>query len=88
MRATINQKLTETGEKERLKEVLRQKLVESGWRDEMKAYCKEVIKNKGIDQITVEDLVEEITPKGRATVPESIQADMLQRIRGFLQENS
>lgn len=40
MRTTIMQKLVETGEKERLKELLRQKLVECGWRDELKEYCK------------------------------------------------
>ena len=40
VRATINQKLVESGEKERLKELLRAKLVECGWRDELKAYCK------------------------------------------------
>ena len=34
------QKLVETGEKERLKELLRQKLIECGWRDELKEYCK------------------------------------------------
>lgn len=89
----IAQKLVDSGEKGRLKELLREKLAACGWRDEMKAYCKgsgclqeagltlgtranglllvasvggaEVIRNKGIDQVTVEDLVEEITPKGR-----------------------
>jgi len=40
VRASINQKLIETGEKERLKDMLRTKLVECGWRDEMKAFCK------------------------------------------------
>jgi len=40
VRTTIMQKLVETGEKERLKELLRQKLVECGWRDELKEYCK------------------------------------------------
>ncbi|OQS05573.1 enhancer of yellow 2-like [Thraustotheca clavata] len=88
MKETINQKLVESGEKERLKELLRQKLVECGWRDEMRSYCKELIKSKGIDEITVEDLVEEITPKGRAAVPDSIKADMLERIRVFLQASN
>ena len=46
-----------------------------------------MIKNKGIEQITVEDLVEEITPQGRSTVPDTIKADMLQRIRTFLSNN-
>ncbi|OQR90304.1 enhancer of yellow 2-like [Achlya hypogyna] len=88
VKETINQRLVESGEKERLKETLRQKLVECGWRDEMRTYCKELIRTKGIDQITVEDLVEEITPKGRAAVPDSIKADMLARIRLFLETSS
>ncbi|KDO19453.1 hypothetical protein SPRG_15358 [Saprolegnia parasitica CBS 223.65] len=84
VKETINQRLVESGEKERLKEALRQKLTACGWRDEMRTYCKELIKTKGIDQITVEDLVDEITPKGRAAVPDSIKAEMLERIRTFL----
>lgn len=91
MKERISQKLVESGEKERLKELLRQKLIDCGWRDEMKRHCKgasvslvieylccdlswwftllhtEVIRNKGIDQVTVEDLVEEITPRGKGT---------------------
>ena len=75
------QKLVETGEKERLKELLRQKLIECGWRDELKEYCKgarallaprkmtcfcaEVIRSKGLEKITVDELVAEITPRGR-----------------------
>uniref|UniRef100_A0A8C3MGQ3 Transcription and mRNA export factor ENY2 n=1 Tax=Geospiza parvula TaxID=87175 RepID=A0A8C3MGQ3_GEOPR len=43
MRATINQKLIETGERERLKELLRAKLIECGWKDQLKAHCKECI---------------------------------------------
>uniref|UniRef100_A0A8C2XCJ2 ENY2 transcription and export complex 2 subunit n=1 Tax=Cyclopterus lumpus TaxID=8103 RepID=A0A8C2XCJ2_CYCLU len=41
MRAAINQKLIETGERERLKELLRAKLVECGWKDQLKAHCKD-----------------------------------------------
>uniref|UniRef100_A0A5F8G7J8 Transcription and mRNA export factor ENY2 n=1 Tax=Monodelphis domestica TaxID=13616 RepID=A0A5F8G7J8_MONDO len=65
MRATINQKLIETGERERLKELLRAKLIECGWKDQLKAHCKDVIKEKGLEHVTVDDLVAEITPKGR-----------------------
>ena len=87
VRASINAKLEETGEKERLKELLRKQLIEVGWRDELKAYCKDVIKNKGLEKITVEELVAEITPRGRATVPDSVKAELLQRIRSFLEAN-
>uniref|UniRef100_A0A3Q4BQJ2 Transcription and mRNA export factor ENY2 n=1 Tax=Mola mola TaxID=94237 RepID=A0A3Q4BQJ2_MOLML len=88
MRAAINQKLTEVGERERLKELLRAKLTECGWRDQMKAHCKEVIKEKGLEHITVEDLVVEITPKGRALVPDSVKKELLHRIRAFLAQHT
>ncbi|GCB68146.1 hypothetical protein scyTo_0010354 [Scyliorhinus torazame] len=71
LRATINQKLIETGERERLKELLRAKLTECGWKDQLKAHCKDVIREKGLEHVTVDDLVAEITPKGRALVPDS-----------------
>lgn len=32
--------MIESGEKERLKELLRERLIECGWRDEMKALCR------------------------------------------------
>ncbi|KAM8871293.1 transcription and mRNA export factor ENY2 isoform 2-T2 [Spinachia spinachia] len=88
MRATVNQKLTEMGERERLKELLRTKLTECGWKDQMKAHCKEVIKDKGLEHVTVEDLVVEITPKGRALVPDSVKKELLHRIRAFLAQHA
>ena len=45
----------------------------------------EVIKNKGLEKITVEELVAEITPRGRATVPDAVKAELLQKIRKFLE---
>ncbi|TMW59016.1 hypothetical protein Poli38472_007161 [Pythium oligandrum] len=84
----ISAKLAESGERERLKEMLRHRLIESGWRDEMKSYCKEVIRNKGIDQVTVDDLIDEITPKARATVPDAVKADMLDRIKAVIEKSA
>ncbi|EDO41625.1 predicted protein [Nematostella vectensis] len=86
MKASINQALVESGERERLKELLRTKLIECGWRDQLKDYCKEIIKQKGLDNVTVEDLVKTITPKGRALVPDEVKRELLQRIRQFLAE--
>ena len=73
------------GEKDRLKELLREKLVACGWRDELKEFCKEVIRRKGLEKVTVDDLVAEITPRGRSTIPEEVKAELLKRIRTFLQ---
>ncbi|GMY13083.1 transcription and mRNA export factor ENY2 [Fagus crenata] len=66
LQETINIKqLIESGEKERLMELLRERLVECGWKDEMKAHCRAVIKKKGRNNVTVDDLVHAITPMGR-----------------------
>ncbi|XP_078447231.1 transcription/mRNA export factor [Wolffia australiana] len=80
----INIKLVESGEKEKLKELLRERLIECGWKDEMKALCRAYARQKGRNNVTVDDLIHVITPKGRASVPDSIKAELLQRIQTFL----
>ncbi|KAI5679368.1 hypothetical protein M9H77_10318 [Catharanthus roseus] len=80
----INIKLIESGEKERLKELLRERLTECGWKDEMKTLCRSFARKKGRNSVTVDDLVQVITPKGRASVPDFVKAELLQRIRSFL----
>jgi len=84
LRAAIYQKLVDSGEKDRLKDLLRTKLVECGWRDDMKNYCREVIKSRGLDNVTVEELVSEITPRGRTSVPAPVKQELLQKIRKFI----
>ncbi|XP_018618405.1 transcription and mRNA export factor ENY2-like isoform X1 [Scleropages formosus] len=88
LRALVNQKLIEMGERERLKELLRARLIECGWKDQLKAHCKDVIREKDSEHVTVEDLVAEITPKGRALVPDSVKKELLQRIRAFLAQHA
>ena len=65
----INAKLVQSGERERLKRLLRERLVECGWRDELKEQCKRIVKERGFENITTDELAKEITPVGRATVP-------------------
>ncbi len=42
------------------------------------------MKQKGLDNITVDDLVAELVPRGRALVPDPIKKELLERIRAFL----
>ena len=83
-RTTIEQRLVETGEKERLKEHLRNRLIESGWREELKLEAKKVVDKKGLSNVTLEDLVKDITPKGRASVPDAVKKELLVKIQDFL----
>jgi hypothetical protein len=76
-----------------LKEHLRQRLVESGWKEKIKTICKETLsqRNAGIpplisEQLTVDDLVQLISPRARSLVPEQVKAELLQKIRLYLKE--
>ena len=45
--------------------------------------CAELVAAKG-ESITVDELVSEITPHARSTVPDEVKKELLTRIRGFL----
>ncbi|XP_056696389.1 transcription and mRNA export factor ENY2 isoform X2 [Spinacia oleracea] len=78
----INIKLMESGEKERLMDLLRERLIECGWKDEMKAVCRTFIMKKGRNNVTVDDLIRLITPKGR--VAKHLK---LMRVRSFVMQH-
>jgi len=88
LKNSIQTKLEQSGEYDRLKEHLRQKLIDSGWRDELKQYTMELIRSKGDQTMTVEQLTAEIIPRGRGTVPDEIKSELLQRIRRFAEQQS
>ena len=43
-----------------------------------------MIKEKGYNNLTVEDLKNEITPKGRQTVPDVVKKELLVKIQSYL----
>jgi enhancer of yellow 2 transcription factor len=42
-----------------------------------------LIRSKGLEKINLDDLVEEMLPRGRALVPTQVKEDLLGRIRGI-----
>lgn len=83
-KADLMRRLDETGERERLKRKLRARLIECGWREEMKDLCRDAIRSKGgVTQITVDELVGELLPRGRSAVPEDVKGDLVANIRDF-----
>ena len=80
----INNKLVQSGERERLKTLLRERLVECGWRDELKEQCKRIVKERGFENITTDELAKEITPVGRSTVPVRMRGILLKIVLVFI----
>jgi len=48
----------------------------------------EIIRAKGLERINLEDLVEELLPRGRSLVPTSVKEDLLGQIKLFLENDS
>ncbi|KAJ1728518.1 hypothetical protein LPJ61_003993 [Coemansia biformis] len=86
IREELLRRFIESGERERLQEILRSKLHASGWQDQVKYRCQQAIRDTRtpIEQLTVDDVAEEVTPFARSSVPEDIKAEILEDIRAFV----
>eukprot|EP00440_Ansanella_granifera_P010405 gb/GFBE01011287.1/.p1 GENE.gb/GFBE01011287.1/~~gb/GFBE01011287.1/.p1 ORF type:complete len:107 (+),score=41.05 gb/GFBE01011287.1/:1-321(+) len=82
----LDAKLQETGERERLKQYITNHLNECGWREELKKQCIEIIQNKGVEKITIEEITADIAPKGRALLPEKLKVEVFNRLRTFAEK--
>lgn len=67
----------------RLKDLLCNRLAECGWRDEVRLMVKEKVKEKG-NNIKVEQLIAEVTPKARTLVPDAVKKELLMKIKAIL----
>jgi len=47
----------------------------------------DLIRSKGLEKINLDDLVEEMLPRGRALVPTNVKEDLLSRIKSYLEKD-
>jgi Transcription factor e(y)2 len=64
--------------------MLKERLISSSWSANLKAQCKALIQQRGADNVTVEELVHKLAPQGRASVPGSVKAEILEEMKKFL----
>ena len=87
-KAYLTAKLRESGEWARLKQLIVERLASSGWKDNLKEDCIDFIKRKGVEKITINEIVAEIAPRGRSSVPDSIKAEVVAALKVFADENA
>ena len=87
LKGKIDALLVESGDIEELKEVLRSRLIDSGWKDEVRLACNKIIKERGVQSVTIDSLVREVTPIGREKIPASVKKELLQRINSAVQKH-
>jgi hypothetical protein len=44
---------------------LREQLIKSGWRDALKLECRKVVQEQGLDNISVDEIIKQVTPHAR-----------------------
>ncbi|KAJ2784863.1 hypothetical protein GGI15_002116 [Coemansia interrupta] len=86
VREELLKRFIESGERERLQEILRSKLYISGWQDRVKDKCEKFVheSGEGVEKLTVDGIAEAVTPYARASIPEDIKAEILEDIRAFM----
>eukprot|EP00434_Breviolum_minutum_P008783 symbB.v1.2.007744.t1/scaffold480.1/size253386/6 len=61
-------------------------LNESGWREELKKQCVQFIQDKGVEKVSLEEMINDIAPRGRATLPEKLKVEVFNRLRSFAEK--
>ncbi|XP_046680849.1 enhancer of yellow 2 transcription factor-like [Homalodisca vitripennis] len=74
------------GDYEKYKILLKRRLQESGWCDQIRLQAKEIVKEKG--SMSVDQLVEELLPQGRASVPSAIKKELLLKVKEGLMKTA
>lgn len=77
-------RLVETGERDRMMQQLKSQLSECGWEEDLKKFCTKVVRERGVENITLDDLINEVTPVARKNVPDRLKEESVLRIRQFL----
>ncbi|GJJ78466.1 enhancer of yellow 2 transcription factor [Entomortierella parvispora] len=85
LRANLHRELVESGKRDQLLELLRARLFESGWRDDLKKHTKDTIYARDTP-VSVDELIKEVSPHARATIPDKIKAELLTQISAFVEE--
>ena len=84
----INKRLVESGERERLRERLFERLDDTGWREDVKKKVKKYADKRGIENVALEDVVQELAPNASSLISEDIKRDLKKQIQNFLDEQA
>lgn len=63
--------------------MLHVRLNECGWCDKVRLLCREVVSEES-GNISVDSIVQTVTPQARQMVPDAVKKELLQKIKGLL----
>lgn len=77
-------RLVESGERDRLVHQLRLQLSSCGWEKDLRQFCAKVVRDRGVQNLTLDHLVDQVTPVARRNIPDAVRDETVLRIRQFL----
>ncbi|XP_053202553.1 transcription and mRNA export factor ENY2-like [Panonychus citri] len=77
VRAKANQLLERKGARDELRKLLHNRLIETQFSEKIVEMCKQFIKGKDVETITIDDLVNAVVPEARKLVPDSVREELL-----------
>lgn len=81
----LMEKLVASGEKERLKQLLKQKLIECGWKDNVRTKVQGRIQEKGIENVSVDSLLNDVMEFAQRNVPENVKKELMNELTKVLE---
>ncbi|KAI9488682.1 transcription factor e(y)2-domain-containing protein [Zychaea mexicana] len=84
LRLALSRHFVDSGEKERLMGILRTRLAEAGWNDTLYAHCRDTVRQRKLENVTLDELAKEASDYGRSTVNENIKKELLVQIKKYL----
>ena len=84
----ITRKLAESGERERLRAMLMKRMDETDWRQEVVKKVQKQQERRGIENIQLEEIVQDIAPKASSLVSDEVKYDLKRQIQKFLDEQA
>jgi len=86
IRAEVEAALESTGENKKIRQSIEKNNEIKAWRDQVSALCKQIIEEKGPEEVTPDMLYDNIVFKARELMPPSISNDIIAKLTTFLQE--
>lgn len=84
----LQAELRADGTHEELKRHLKARLVDAHWKEELTAHCQSMILERGLNNVTVDELVVSTQQKAAESVPKKVKNDMMEHIRETLIERA
>ncbi|KAL7056156.1 hypothetical protein AAHC03_020732 [Spirometra sp. Aus1] len=88
VRHRLNDLLGRTGERDKIRARVEESLKKSNWDEKMKVCCREYIKEKGVDNVSIDDIIMGVTAAARNAVPKEIKLEALQRVTLFMEKHN